>query len=248
MGIGDWQKKEDRKVRFKMASPNTSSNTTLDPDDIKGSVFRDKIFENFKIIDRSNDGIDQLNKDGDNDPTTHADDQDEMRLPGLINVNTAAFYHDIAVGNVYALQALNPYITNAIATPIQNGRPYVLVSNVLSSNTGALGGTTGLFLTGVTQATYDVVSPAIKWSRIANLITTRSDTFCAYIYVQALDRGGKVVGQRREMVLFDRSLCNQPPLRWNPGPDNIVGNGDDIGWEQNLDYRPVKIVARQRVD
>ena len=83
----------------------------------------------------------------------------------------------------------------------------------------------------------DVVGNATKWSRIANLITTRSDTFVAYIYVQLLDAEGNVVTERREMALFDRSLCNEPPLRWN-----------GTAWEPNPAYRPVKVVARQTIN
>jgi hypothetical protein len=248
IGISDWLKKSDHKIRFKMASSKTLDDVgPTNTDEIKGAVFRDKIYENFRIVDRSNDGIDQLNKDGDNLATTHADDIDEMRLPGLVNVNTATSYYDSVGGAyVYALQALNPYITHDIAEMVQTRRPYVSGSRVLSSNTADLN-QTGLFLTGVTSTTYDVVSPAVKWSRFANFITTRSDTFCAYIYVQALDKSGNVMAERREMAIFDRSLCNQPPLKWNPDPNND-GNTTDACWQTNPDYRPVKVVSRMRAE
>lgn len=217
-GIGDWILLFDEKVRFKFADTTP---------DLKGSLFRENISKNFKLIDRADDGIDQIIP-GIIDPL------EEMRLPGLINVNTASST---------VLQALHPYMTSTIANTIKNTNFYVSGSNVLSSNMGSTADylcsttDTELFLTGVSTANFDVVSPVVKWSRIANLITTRSDTFVAYIYVQLLDAEGNVVTERREMALFDRSLCNEPPLRWN-----------GTAWEPNPAYRPVKVVARQTIN
>ena len=58
-----------------------------------GGVFRDKLLEAFKLVDRADDGVDQngiivdTNDDGTPD---EPDDVDEMRLPGLININTTS--------------------------------------------------------------------------------------------------------------------------------------------------------------
>jgi hypothetical protein len=96
-----------------------------------------------------------------------------------------------------------------------------------------------LGLSATPSVAYDVMQQEGLLTRIANLITTRSDTFCAYIYVQALDKDGNVVASHREMALFDRSLCNQPPLKWDSTNNK---------WIPNPAYRPVKVVARQVVD
>ncbi len=61
------------------------------------------------------------------------------------------------------------------------------------------------------------------FDRISDLITTRSDTFLAYVLVQLIDRRGganywspnpsdvRVIQQRRMVVILDRSRCNYPP-------------------------------------
>jgi hypothetical protein len=189
--------------------------------------------EYFTLLERASDSKDQLNRDGDNDDTTQPDNLDEQRLPGLINVNTA----NVNSTSWAVLQSLHPYITAVNApTMAYNGvnRRLVKSASELISLLLSPGGDLG-----VQGVTGDLEEQQLVWSRISNLITTRSDTFVAYILVELLDAEGKTVNQRREIVLFDRSLCNQPPLQWNT-TTNV--------WEPNPAYRPVKVVARQAVN
>ncbi|MFA5863842.1 MAG: type II secretion system protein GspK [Phycisphaerae bacterium] len=190
----------------------------------KGGVFRDKIAESFKLLDRTDDNSTSV---------TSADYLNRMRLPGLINVNTAPRE---------VLRALHPLLDNDTATAIIANRaiqPYRSVGEVLERNP-LLRPATGqnFFIQQITDSNYNVVQNATKWTRIANLITVRSDTFLAYVLVAAWNNG-QMVSQRREMVLFDRSLCNQPPLQWNSTSSQ---------WEPNPKYVAPKVVARQVVE
>jgi len=85
------------------------------------------------------------------------------------------------------------------------------------------------------QATFnDLNERMFLFDRISDLVTTRSDTFLAYIVVQRIDRdprvdfwskqGVRVVQQRRLVVIFDRSFCNSPP--------------------GSADYQPPRVIAR----
>ncbi len=226
-GIGDCLMSNDNLVHFDFTDWGIYADTPT-----KSGVFRDRIVENFRLIDRGDDGIKQLSK------TATADTVDELRLPGLINVNTAPSL---------ALQALHPLITNAAANNIrlQVNKPYKTVGEVLERNstTAALGSdpnnTSDDFFVKGLRGDQDVVEKASKWSRIANLITTRSDTFAAYILIEELDRKGNVVSRHREVAIFDRSMCNQPPLVWNT---------NDSKWIPNPKYVAPKVVARQVVE
>jgi hypothetical protein len=53
----------------------------------------------------------------------------------------------------------------------------------------------------------DINEKHFLFDRISDLVTTRSDTFLAYILVQSIDTGQ----QRRLVVILDRSRCNKPP-------------------------------------
>ncbi len=69
----------------------------------------------------------------------------------------------------------------------------------------------------------DLNEQMFLFDRISDLITTRSDSFLAYIVVEAIDRrpgasywdgsasSVRVVQRRRLVAIFDRSLCNYPP-------------------------------------
>ncbi len=229
MGIGDWLKSTDDKIHFDFTD-NGIYDTTLS----KAGVLRDKLFEAFKLLDRADDGKDQLNYDGDNNENTNPDNIDEMRLAGLININTAPSE---------VLQALHSYIDPSTGNDIagSSNKPFKTIGELLQKQ-DSLKPASGqdFFILGLSNATTppkDVVEKSAKWTRIANLITNRSDTFCAYLLIEALDKNGTVQSRERWIVLFDRSLCNQPPLIW-----------DGTQWKINPLYRKPKIIAMQRVE
>ncbi len=113
-------------------------------------------------------------------------DGQEYRIPGLINVNTAA---------VEVLDSL-PNITNAIATDIatSGGKPFESIGDLVAkvpAITGALP----------------------KWNEeealrsISNLITTRSNVFTVYVTAQVTDdAGSRVFAEKRIMAIVDRSV------------------------------------------
>jgi hypothetical protein len=224
-GIGDWLKETDNKIHFAFTE-NTSQ---------KGGIFRDAIVDGFELIGRADDGIDENNSDNDGNDTTGADELDEMRLPGLINVNTAP---------ATVLQALHQYLDptlGTIAADIENGsnKPYKTVGEVVQKVGSLVPNLSAVppedfFVTGVT-GNNDVVEKATKWTRFASLTANRSDTFVAYILIEAR-KDNTTVQSQRAVVLFDRSLCNQPPMKWD-GTNNI--------WIENPAYRLPRVVARQ---
>jgi hypothetical protein len=203
--------------------PNAGTEQNLRPS--FNHVYGQNLMEFFSLLGRDDDGINQI--------SSGADSLDEMRLPGLININTAP---------ATVLQALHPYITAAVAGAIitNPNRPYHSVTDVLAQIPKPAAATVDLGTQGVLN---DLEETQLAWSRIANLITVRSDTFAAYILLQALDKSGTVVSQRREIVLFDRSLCNQPPLVWNDATKTPASQ-----WVPNPKYRAPKVVARQPID
>jgi hypothetical protein len=232
-GIGDWLDSNDNTLRFDVTSTNTNE---------KGYVLRGELLDRYTVLNREDDGINQLTG-------TTADTIDEMRLPGLININTAS--EDV----LNALHPLSAIASGAISTATK--KPYTSISDLISrqglnaANLLYLGMTltddVNILNLSTTSSDFDLLQKEGLFTRFANLITTRSDTFCAYIYVQALDKDGNVVASHREMALFDRSLCNKPPLIWNSDPNND-GNTTDACWQTNPAYRPVKVVSRQVVE
>jgi hypothetical protein len=211
-GIGDWLKENDNLIHFDFTE-NTSQ---------KGGIFRDALVDGFELIGRADDAADN-NGNGVND------DLDEMRLPGLINVNTAP---------TTVLQALHAYLaagTPTVASTLTS-IPFKSVGDVLEKHAGNLapGAGDNFFVTGVT-GNNDVVEKATKWTRFASLTANRSDTFVAYILIEAR-KDNTTVQSQRAVVLFDRSLCNQPPMKWD-GTNNI--------WIENPAYRLPRVVARQ---
>jgi hypothetical protein len=224
-GIGDWLLSTDNQLRFDLLETG---------DNDKGHLFREGLLSRYTILNREDDQKDQINADNDNDKITNYDTIDEMRLPGLINVNTAS---------AEVLSALHPLLLSGSAA-IGGTKPFKSIADFCSqAGMNALTGTHDdigiLGLSSPPTTDYDILQKEGLFTRIANLITTRSDTFCAYIYVQALDKSGNVMAERREMALFDRSLCNQPPLTW----DTVNSK-----WIPNPKYRPVKVVSRMRVE
>ncbi len=216
-GIGNWlymQGHTDNTVRFDITDATAGN---------KGYVLADKLLNYYTIINRENNGYDDSSN-----PPTHVvnENPEEMRLPGLININTAP---------ATALQALNNLVTPAIATQIIGGRPYRSLSDFARRINMVAPADT--HLNGLNTDAVNIVQRVSIFSRIANLITVRSDTFVAYILIQTLDKTGAVVSEKREMALFDRSKCNEPPLSW-----------DNSKWIVNPKYRLPSVVAKQTVE
>jgi len=189
-----------------------------------GAAFQDI----FEILGRSSDGVDQ-------DGVGGADDRGEMRVPGLINVNTAS---STVLEAVHAYLAEN---TGARAKDVAAAiKPFVNGSGVLGVGTVSGFGSDGADQAGsVGGISDDLEESQMIWSRFANLTTTRSDTFAAYVLIEMLDRDGEVQDRGRWVLLLDRSECYEPPLEWN---------GTDGEWQDNPRYRRPKVVFRQRME
>jgi len=203
----------------------------------KGYEFGQKLLNTFTLINREDDQEDQI-KAG------QPDTPNEMRLPGLVNVNTAP---DTVLQGLHALLSTPLGPAGKVATDIVTERttngPFTSIKNLYSR----MGGTNynqDRNIMGI-QNNSDIIERVAYLTRFSNLATVRSDTFIAYILIEARDEPtpanplGNLLCQRRDVVLFDRSYCNQPPLRWNT-TTNV--------WETNPDYVAPKVVARQRVE
>jgi len=234
-GIGDWLTKNDDALRFDLTAVPGPPVGGI-PDVPKGFLLRNAIMDRFNLLDRANDEEDQLNKDGDGNPSTGADDVDEMRMPGLINVNTAP--DKVLQSLHYLLGSAGPAGKRAPAIVTERGNgPFTSIGDFLQRmGQGNYGADTNIK---GPQDDRDIVEKIVFISRFANLISIRSDTFVAYVQIGAFQPGATEPQEsRRWILLFDRSLCNQPPLVW-------YGTSDQ--WIDNPAYRSPKVVARNRV-
>lgn len=175
-------------------------------------------------------------------------DPAELRVPGMINVNTAPRQ---------VLQALHPYINDSRAGTIEGARPVKSVADLAGEFSDPAPGVDeylyNRIYTDVPGIDGDLQEQQMVWSRIANLATVRSDVFTGYFLIQGrkplgdedgdgVSDGWELVGQRRAIVIFDRSKCNEPP--YVPVQD---GGGDWVAYP-NPNYRQVEVVGKLLVD
>lgn len=212
---GPWSWLKDSEASFRFDFAGTSDN--------KAIYLRERLLETLRFIDRANNGED----DNDNG---EVDDLDELRLAGLININTAP---------AEVIKALHMYVYDK-ADQIDNmsNKPYKTIADVASKLPA---GTHDFFIKDLHG---ELPEKAAIWSNIANIITTRSDTFAAYILIGKLKEGenpstNDVQAKQRWLVIFDRSSCNEPPVIW----DNSISR-----WRANPYYIKPKIVAMQRIE
>jgi len=181
-------------------------------------------------------------------------DLDRMRLPGLININTALTRIDPdgdganRIPSAAPVFAMHPLIGDrAESVAYSGGTPRqspadaaaMLYSDTAASEDFGLADLPDADGSGNT--TRDAIGNATKFFRAANLMTTRSDTFGAYILLKTLNADGTTDSQERWFMIFDRSLCNQPMWAWVP-------SGTAGSWQKNPGYRRPTVVFRQRID
>lgn len=193
-------------------------------------------------------------------------DVDRQRLAGVINVNTTTAEVPFALHPLVDTQANNIAFNGTVRSSVADvasALPSIHTDPDGVPNNGdetdedfGIAGLPDNIQTGGAGATTnrDVIGNAAKFSRIANLITTRSDTFGAYVLIKTLDRTGQILDQERWFMIFDRSMCNQPMWVWNTSPDIYDADNDDIRaeqlpqWTKNPNYRRPTVVFRQRMD
>lgn len=202
-------------------SPDETIDLRFDLKSINGR----KLLDQLSIYARSDDGLDNDDDNRDGIYTSllpgdsSVDNTEEMRYPGRININTAP----LAV-----IEALHPLMSPAtdghdIATAIVQYRrtvsPFDHLAALLDlpamNPTTIPGGDLDLMYDLTPDGIIDdLEQKTVLFSKIANLVTVRSDTFTAYLHIAMVEddptspTGTKVIASQRSIAILDRSICN----------------------------------------
>ncbi len=197
--------------------------------DLTDTYFQ-KLFKYLTVFDPTTDGIDN---DGDSNGIGISVDEDELKVPGRININTAPWYvlaqlpwvsqrpgsTDYSLAQAIVAHRDNPSVEGfrSIGELMQIPEMYYYVDGVdltgfpdLTTPTGSAGD----------EALDDFEERDVIFARISNLISVRSDVFTAYILV----RIGTDGPQKRVMAILDRSNVYSPTdkvkiIALHPVPD-----------------------------